>query len=116
MSGIKWLCVSSLTAVQKTQLQLCNFLVAADGCSLRHSLQKTSGPGCVIAPASGVPGAERPASGLRLGLLLAMVGRGMQGSGEGGIRLCPALLLGTEGSYNIHVPKGRNSINVFLPL
>lgn len=40
---MNWMCL--LTAEQKLQSQLCNFLVASDGCSLRHSLQKTLGPG-----------------------------------------------------------------------
>lgn len=72
--------------MQKTQLQLCSSLVAADGCSLRHSLQKTSetsGPGWGLAPASGVPGAESPASRLGVGLPLAMVGRGRQAGRQG---------------------------------
>lgn len=72
-------CPRSLTAEQKTQLQLCSSLVAAGGCSLRHSLQKTSGPGSGLMPASGFHGAESPASRLGVGLLLAMLGRGMQG-------------------------------------
>lgn len=71
MSGLNWLC-SPLTAVQNTQLQLSSSLVAAEGCSLRHSLQKTSGPGSGLASASA---AESLASRLRVGLLLAMVGR-----------------------------------------
>lgn len=90
--------------MQKTQLQLCSSLVAADGCWLRHSLQNTSCPGCVVATASGVPVVESPISRLGVGLLLAMVGRGMQGIGEGGIKLLLALLLGTERSYSFHVP------------
>lgn len=101
MSGINRLCLSSLTAVQKTQLQLCSSLVAVDGCSRRHSLQKTSGPPLGLAPASGVPGAEAPASWLGVGLLLAMVERGMQGGKDGGIRLLLTLLLGTVRSYSL---------------
>ena len=69
MSAIR---LSLLTAVQKTQLQVWSSLVAADGCSLRHSLQK--GPSRGLAPASGVP-SEFPASRIRVGLLLAMMGR-----------------------------------------
>lgn len=75
MSGLNRLCLPSLTAAQNTQLQLCSSLVAADGCSLRHSLQKTTGPLLGFAPASGVPGSESPASWLRVGLRLAMTER-----------------------------------------
>lgn len=94
-------CLTSLTTVQKTQLQLCSSLVAADGCSLRHSLQKTSGPQLGWAPTSGVPGAESRASCLRVGLLLAMLERGMQGGGGCGIRQLLTLLLVTVRSYSI---------------
>lgn len=64
-----------LTAVQKLQSHVCSCWLAVDGCSLRHSLQKTSGPSRE-SRAMGVPGGESLASELRVGLLLAMLGHG----------------------------------------
>lgn len=83
MSWVSRLYRSPLTAVQKTQVQLCSSVLAADGCWLRHSLQNTSGPSSGFTPASAALGDISPASWFEVGLRLAMVKQGMQGGKDG---------------------------------
>lgn len=96
VAGLRGLVVmqflDSLTAAQKTQLQLCSSLVAVVGCSQRHSLQNA------FEQTSGVDAAESPPSWLWVGLPVAMVGgRG----GDGGLRLQPTLLKSPARSYSL---------------
>lgn len=91
--------LASLTAVQKTQLQLFSSLVAVVSRSLRHSLHNTSDPPLGWVPASEVPASEL--SRARFGLSLAMMDQGVQGGMDKGIRLPLSFLPRMLRSYQL---------------